>query len=87
MEISVWDTYVERLDGLTMHFDILVSSTMEDKAKIFSYGKQYLDTKSFETGKLTAQECQFCHMQQAPIQIEDDIEENGYFIIEMENCS
>ena len=87
MEISVWDTYVERGDGLTMHFDILVPSTMEDQAKIFAYGNQYLATKSFETGTLSAQECKFCHMQEAPIQVEMDIEENGYYIIEMENCT
>ncbi len=87
MEISVWDTYVARGDALTMHFDILVPSTMENEAKIFSYGKHYLSTKSFETGKLTAQECQFCHMQEAPMQVEADIKENGYAIIEMENCT
>lgn len=87
MEISVWDTYVERADGGTMHFDILVPSTMEDEAKIFAYGHQYLATKSFKTGTLTAKECKFCHMQQAPMQVETDIEEIGYYIIEMENCT
>ena len=39
MKISVWDTYVAREDGKSMHSDILVPSTMEDKDGIFSYGR------------------------------------------------
>ena len=29
MKISVWDTYVAREDGKTMHFDILVSHNLK----------------------------------------------------------
>jgi len=28
MKVSVWDTYVPREDGLTMHFDVLVPDTV-----------------------------------------------------------
>ena len=30
MKIAVWDTYVQRDDDKTMHFDILVPSDLKD---------------------------------------------------------
>ncbi|SHG84242.1 DUF2024 family protein [Flagellimonas flava] len=87
MEVSVWDTYVPREDGKIMHFDILVPSTLTESTTIFGYGKAYLETKSFKTGELSANECRFCHMQSAPESVEEGIREQGYYIIEMENCS
>ncbi|MCM4170337.1 DUF2024 domain-containing protein [Arenibacter sp. TNZ] len=86
MKISVWDTYVAREDGKTMHFDILVPNTMEDKDSIFNYGREFLSTKPFKTAGLSSKECQFCHMEQAGHIIKEGINEKGYFIIEMENC-
>ncbi|WP_435624803.1 DUF2024 family protein [Flagellimonas sp.] len=87
MEVSVWDTYVPREDGRTMHFDILVPSDLQDTDTIFGFGKEYLASKSFKTGDLSSEECRFCHMQSAPPSVVESIEEDGYFIIEMENCS
>nr|WP_313885122.1 DUF2024 family protein [uncultured Allomuricauda sp.] len=87
MEVSVWDTYVPRGDGKVMHFDILVPSTTIDTDVIFGYGREYLNSKSFQTGKLSTNECRFCHMQSAPENVVKNIETEGYHIIEMENCS
>ncbi|WP_420602664.1 DUF2024 family protein [Flagellimonas sp.] len=87
MEVSVWDTYVPREDGKVMHFDILVPSSMTDTNIIFEYGREYLKSKSFPSGKLSANECRFCHMQSAPENVVKNIEAEGYHIIEMENCS
>ena len=42
MKVSVWDTYVERRDGKTMHFDILVPSELKNEQTIYGYGKEYL---------------------------------------------
>ena len=86
MKISVWDTYVAREDGKTMHFDILVPATMEDKDSIFKYGREFLSTKPFKTAELSSKECTFCHMEQAANTIADIINKEGYYIIEMENC-
>ena len=86
MKISVWDTYVAREDGKTMHFDILVPATMEDKDSIFKYGREFLSTKPFKTAELSSKECKFCHMEQAANTIADIINKEGYYIIEMENC-
>jgi len=86
MKVAVWDTYVTRKDGKIMHFDILVNEN--DKAEeVFEYGKNYLKTVSQEGQVLTSNECKFCHIDKAPEAIEKQILENGFSIIEMENCN
>lgn len=86
MKVAVWDTYVTRKDGKIMHFDILVNEN--DKAEeVFEYGKNYLKTVSQEGQVLTSKECNFCHIDKAPEAIEKQILENGFSIIEMENCN
>lgn len=87
MKISVWDTYVQREDGSTMHFDILVPSELNDEQTIFNFGLSYLKTKPFKTKQLTAKECNFCHVESATEQMIAAIAEKGYTIIEMENCN
>ena len=86
MKIAVWDTYVPRSDGRLMHFDILVPSTLKDFRTIFSFGNEYLEGKTFETGNLSSNECKFCHIQKAPPLVVTAIKDKGYHIIEMENC-
>ncbi|SNZ00875.1 DUF2024 family protein [Flagellimonas pacifica] len=87
MKVSVWDTHVPRKDGKVMHFDILVPSSLTDTDVIFGYGREYLESKPFQSGKLSSNECRFCHMESAPPDIVNNIETEGYHIIEMENCS
>lgn len=87
MKVAVWDTYVNREDGNIMHFDILVPDNITNEQTIFNFGKNYLKTKSFKTGKLTSNECRLCHIEQATEEIVSSIENKGYFIIEMENCN
>ncbi len=86
MNISVYDTYVRRSDGRVMHFDILVSDTEKDLAKIHGYGRQYLASKGQEGASLGARECRFCHVEEAPLEVVRAVEQRGYYIIEMENC-
>lgn len=86
MKVSVWDTYVQRKDGKTMHFDILVPSILNDEEKIFQYGNQYLSRKSFETDELNSKRCNFCHIEKASEAVINEIVKQGYSIIEMENC-
>lgn len=87
MKVSVWDTYVQRKDGKTMHFDILVPSDFNNEAQILGFGSSYVSSKTFETVKLTTERCQFCHIETAPKSVVDDISKHGYSIIEMENCN
>lgn len=87
MKVAVWDTYVEKSNGKIMHFDILVPEDVKDQSAIFGFGKQYLDKKGEQGSILTADECQFCHIETAPQPVIDAILAEGYSIIEMENCN
>jgi len=86
MKVAVWDTYVTRKDGKIMHFDILVDEDNYDASQVFEYGKSYLKTVLQEGQPLTSNECRFCHIDQAPAEVEYQILKNGFSIIEMENC-
>ena len=86
MKVAVWDTYVTRKDGEVMHFDILVDETVHDANQVFEFGKSYLKQVSQEGQPLTSKECNFCHIDKAPLEIENQIRQNGFSIIEMENC-
>ena len=87
MKVSVWDTYVQREDGEIMHFDILVPNLVTNEETIFGYGRTYLKSKPFKTGKLTSSECKFCHIEQATETIINAIKNKGFYIIEMEHCN
>ncbi len=87
MKVAVWDTYVKREDGNIMHFDILVPDNVTNEQTIFNFGKDYLNTKPFQTTQLSANECRLCHIEQATEEMVSSIEKKGYFIIEMENCN
>jgi Domain of unknown function (DUF2024) len=86
MKIAVWDTYVTRKDGKVMHFDILVDENLKDENQIFEYGKTYLKSVMQEGQNLTSRECNFCHIDKAPEEVEQQILNSGFSIIEMENC-
>ena len=85
MECAVYDTYVRKKYGKIMHFDVVVeASTPHEKA--IEYGKQYLDASGQTGQKMTQEECQFCHIQEAPAFVEKSIKQSGYWIQKMEGC-
>jgi len=84
MEIYVYDTYVKAKNGDTMHFDVY--SGVRDDAKAVEQAKQWLETIGEGDAVITSKECQFCHSQGAPPQVENEIKENGFFIQKMEGC-
>ncbi len=86
MKVAVWDTYVQRTDGRKMHFDIIVSENVKDVNLIYQFGREYLKDKDVELKMLTANECEFCHIEEASQVIINAIASKGYHIVEMENC-
>jgi hypothetical protein len=85
MECAVYDTYVTKKDGRIMHFDVVVDEdTPHEKA--IEYGKEYLSEAGQDGQKMTQEECQFCHIQEAPPFVEKNIKEKGYWIQKMEGC-
>jgi hypothetical protein len=86
MRISVYDTYVQRPDGLRMHFDILVPSDLNDQDTVLRYGQTYLAAKGLPPSILKSEKCNFCHIESATTAFEQEITANGFAIIEMKNC-
>ena len=84
MEIYVYDTYVQAKDGHTMHFDVY--SGVRDDAKAVEQAKQWLEEIGEGDAVITSKECNFCHTQGAPPQVENEIKEKGFYIYKMENC-
>jgi Domain of unknown function (DUF2024) len=86
MKISVYDTYVQRPDGLRMHFDILVPSDLRNQAAVLKFGQTYLAAKGLPPSILKSEKCNFCHVESATANFEQEIMANGFAIIEMEHC-
>jgi NifB/MoaA-like Fe-S oxidoreductase len=85
MQCAVYDTYVQKKDGKTMHFDVVVEhNTSHEKA--LEFGKMYLESVGQGGQKITSEECQFCHIQQAPPVVEKSIIQQGFYIQKMEGC-
>ena len=84
MDIHVYDTYVEAKDGRIMHFDVY--SGVRDDAKAVEQAKQWLEEIGEGDAVITSKECNFCHTQGAPPQVENEIKEKGFYIYKMENC-
>ena len=85
MECAVYDTYVTKKDGRIMHFDVIVeANTSHEKA--IDYGKEFLEQVDQGGQTMTQEECQFCHIQEAPPVVAKEIENRGYFIQKMEGC-
>lgn len=86
MKVAVWDTYISKKDGSIMHFDIIAPEEIKDTSIIYNYGEKYLEKKGQAGQPLTTDECRFCHKETVRPQWKEDIQKNGYYIYEMENC-
>jgi len=87
MDVAVWDTYVTRNDGRVMHFDIIVPTDLKDDGTIHTFGKRYLAGKKVNDASLTARECRFCHIEVATPEMISNIRQQGYHIVELQNCT
>ncbi len=84
-EVAVWDTFVYKADGSVMHFDILVPTHVNDKQKIFRYGKDYVKSKGETSAAIDTSHCQFCHVESPGAEVEHAISKQGHYILEMED--
>jgi hypothetical protein len=87
MKVAVWDTYVTKTDGKVMHFDIIAPEEIKDPATIYTFGKAYLLGKNLENLAISSKECAFCHVEEALPEMVAAIQQQGYYIIEMQNCA
>ncbi|MBX3059427.1 MAG: DUF2024 family protein [Anaerolineae bacterium] len=85
MNCDVFDTYVTRPDGQTMHFDVLVPTGAAPETAL-AYGQAYLAAVGVTDSQVTAERCRFCHVEQATPEVAQTITQQGYFIVAMEGC-
>ncbi len=69
MKVAVYDTYVVKKDGKTMHFDVIVPEG-ESHERVLGFGREYLKSVGQEGQTLTTRECEFCHIESASAEIE-----------------
>ncbi len=84
MKISVYDTYVKKNDGQLMHFDVFLPK--QDLELALTYARKWLNEIGLEDVTITAEECRFCHQEIANPMVASAIQEQGYYIYEMEGC-
>ncbi len=85
MQCAVYDTYVKKKEGGLMHFDVIVPKTTHPDT-VLTFGRQYLASKGQAGQELTTEECSFCHIEQATPEVEAAIQQEGFFILEMQGC-
>ena len=80
-QVKVFDTWVEGKND-TLHFDVCVNADAKDGEQIaLKLAEEYLKSRG-ESGKVTSNECQFCHVE--PVSepsLVKQIEEKGGFIV------
>ena len=81
MRTAVYDTYVLKKDGSTMHFDIIVPEGKYDFDRIASFGREYLASKNEDGQPLSSKECKFCHIESPGEEVLSAINEKGYYIL------
>lgn len=84
MKIFVFDTYVKARDSHTMHFDVFLPEN--DIEKAIHAAKEWLASIGEHDTVVTSQECRFCHSEESPAYLIDQITKQGYFIYQMEGC-
>lgn len=85
MLLDVFDTYVTRSDGVTMHFDVLMPAGSQcDSARVVAL--RWLNSIGETEQNITQQSCRYCHSETATPEIEQHLNSNGYFILQMEGC-
>ena len=85
MTISyVYDTYAKTSKGRIMHFDVVLDEKDPDKA--LRYARQWLNSIGQEEATVGQENCCFCHSTEAPAELREQIDEQGYAIYKLEGC-
>ena len=85
MQIDVYDSYAQSKNGNVMHFDVFVERGAS-KEKAFEYGRFWLTKIGEDAEGLEQSRCNYCHYEQANPDVQEAIQKNGYYILQMEGC-
>ena len=79
MKVAVFDTYIRKPGGTTLHFDIIVPKEASLE-QVLAYGRSYIDVAA-PGGQISSSECQFCHIEEPTPDMLSGIATEGYFIL------
>jgi hypothetical protein len=80
----VYDTYAKTAKGRILHFDVVLDEQDQDKA--LQYAKDWLASIGHADAIVTLENCAFCHSAEAPLNLREDIDKQGYAIFKLEGC-
>jgi hypothetical protein len=84
MYINVFDTHVHTRDGRYLHFDVFTDSN--DLAQARHYAQQFLKQNNIEEDNISQSSCAFCHSESSSPEVEQAIDQTGYYIFKMQGC-
>lgn len=85
MSIShVFDTYAKTSKGQTMHFDVVIDE--QDQQKALNSAKEWLKSIGREDATVAPENCYFCHSVEAPAELRQQLNDQGYAIYKLEGC-
>ena len=85
MKTAVYDTYYTSSSGKLLHFDVLVEhGVSQDEA--LKYARTWLDSIGESGEGLRQEKCNYCHSEHTPEAVRSEIENQGFYILQMEGC-
>lgn len=81
MNIHIYDTHVHTDSGEYVHFDVLVND--ENINKVKQYAESYLASLGISIDNISQSRCNFCHSEIANPEVQQNILEQGYSIIQL----
>jgi hypothetical protein len=83
-ESHVYDTYAKTIQGRIMHFDVVMDE--KNSVKALENAKHWLTVIGYPDSVVTQENCVYCHSAEAPPELREQIDSQGYAIIKMEGC-
>ncbi|MEI6336255.1 MAG: DUF2024 family protein [Methylococcaceae bacterium] len=80
----VFDTYAKTGRGKILHFDVVIDE--QDQQKALNCAKEWLKTIDEKAATVTSENCFFCHGVEAPTELRQQINDQGYAIYKLEGC-
>ncbi|UOA07002.1 DUF2024 family protein [Methylobacter sp. S3L5C] len=80
----VFDTYAKTSKGKTLHFDVVLDE--QDQQKAINCAKEWLQIIGETDAIVTSENCYFCHSAEAPTELRQQINAQGYAIYKLEGC-
>lgn len=84
MQVKIFDTHVKTIDDRYYHFDVVVTDKSQQEVEDFA--KQYLSSIGVEHTEIVQNSCKFCHNEVASKDMQDEIDQNEFYIIPMQGC-